>query len=73
MSKRISIVLPDRTLAILDRIVSKRSRGQFVSRAILHFVKSDGKESLAERLKLEALANAARDVEMTAEWGCDYQ
>jgi CopG family transcriptional regulator/antitoxin EndoAI len=68
MSKRINIVLPDRTLAVLDRVAAKGSRSQFISRAVLHFIESQGKKTLRERLKLEAIANAQRDLEMAAEW-----
>ena len=68
MSKRINIVLPDQTLAVLDQVARKGNRSQIISRAVLHFVESQGKESLRERLKREALANAERDVAMAAEW-----
>ena len=68
MSKRINIVLPDKTLAVLDRVATKGKRSQFISRAVLHFIESQGKETLRERLKREALVNAQRDVEMAAEW-----
>jgi CopG family transcriptional regulator/antitoxin EndoAI len=68
MSKRINIVLPDRTLAVLDRVAAKGSRSQFISRAVLHFIESQGKKTLRERLKREAIANAQRDLEMAAEW-----
>lgn len=68
MSKRINIVLPDRTLAVLDRVSRKGNRSQIISRAVLYFVESQGKEMLRERLKREALANAERDVAMAAEW-----
>jgi hypothetical protein len=34
----------------------------------LHFIESQGKKTLRERLKLEAIANAQRDLEMAAEW-----
>ena len=68
MSKRINITLPDKTLTILDKVAPKGRRSDFISRAVLHFVESHGKESLRTRLKQEALVNAARDVEMAAEW-----
>jgi len=41
MSKRINIVLPEGTLAILDRVAAKGNRSQFISRAVLHFVGCD--------------------------------
>ena len=68
MSKRINIVLPDKTLALLDRVAPKGNRSQLISRAVLHFVEVQSKEVLRERLKREALANAERDVAMAAEW-----
>ena len=68
MSKRINIVLPEKTLAVLDRVAPRGKRSQFISRAVLHLVESQGKATLRERLKQEALENAARDVQMAAEW-----
>jgi CopG family transcriptional regulator/antitoxin EndoAI len=68
MGKRINIVLPEKTLAVLDRVAPKGNRSQFISRAVLHFIESQGKNMLRERLKREALANADRDLEMAAEW-----
>ena len=68
MSKRINVVLPDKTLAVLDRVAPKGNRSQLISKAVLHFVAVRGKDALRERLKQEALANAERDVAMAAEW-----
>jgi CopG family transcriptional regulator/antitoxin EndoAI len=68
MSKRINIVLPEKTLAVLDRVTTRGNRSRFISRAVLHFIETQGKENLRERLKREALENAARDIEMAAEW-----
>jgi metal-responsive CopG/Arc/MetJ family transcriptional regulator len=68
MSKRINIVLPDKTLAALDRVAPKGSRSQFISRAVLHLVESQGKESLRQRLRREAVENSKRDLEIAADW-----
>ena len=68
MSKRINVILPDKTLSILDRVTMKGSRSQFISQSVLHFVETQGKQSLRERLKREALANAERDLAIAAEW-----
>jgi CopG family transcriptional regulator / antitoxin EndoAI len=68
VSKRINIVLPDRTLAVLDRVAPKGDRSQLISRAVLHYIESQGKQILRERLKQEAIANAGRDLEMAADW-----
>ena len=68
MSKRINIMLPESTLAVLDRVARKGSRSRFIAKAVLHYVRTQSKENLRERLKQEALANAQRDLEMAAEW-----
>lgn len=68
MSKRINIILPDKTLAVLDRVAPKGDRSQIISRAVLHFIEAQGKQTLRERLKLEAIENAERDVALASEW-----
>jgi len=68
MSKRINIVLPDKTMAMLDRVAAKGARSRFISRAVLHLIETEGKANLRERLKAEALANAGRDLAIAAEW-----
>lgn len=60
MSKRINVVLPDKTLAVLDRVAPKGTRSQLISRAVLHFIESQEKEVVREQLKREAIANAAQ-------------
>lgn len=68
MPKRINVMLPEETLRVLDRVTSKGNRSQFISRAVLNYVETRGKQTLRERLKEEALARAQRDVEMAADW-----
>jgi CopG family transcriptional regulator / antitoxin EndoAI len=68
MSKRINVVLPDKTLKILNRVATRGNRSKLISNAILQFVESQGKANLRERLKQEAIANATRDLEIAAEW-----
>ncbi|PYV13120.1 MAG: hypothetical protein DMG07_15390 [Acidobacteria bacterium] len=68
MSKRINVMLPESTLAVLDRVARKGDRSRFISKAVLHYVKARSKENLRERLKEEALANAERDLRMAVEW-----
>jgi CopG family transcriptional regulator/antitoxin EndoAI len=68
MSKRINIMLPERTLAVLDRVARKGNRSRFVSEAVLHYVETQGKQSLRERLKAGYLANADENLRIAAEW-----
>jgi CopG family transcriptional regulator/antitoxin EndoAI len=68
MSKRINVTLPDKTVAILDRVTTKRSRSRFIDRAVRQLVETEGRANLRSRLKEEAIANADRDLAMAAEW-----
>ncbi len=68
MSKRVNFMLPDTTIAVLDRVAPRGRRSSFVSQAVLHYVKTRSKQNLRERLKQEALANAERDLEIAQEW-----
>jgi len=68
MSKRINIILPDKTVAVLDRVTTKGSRSRFIDRAVRRLVEMEGRANLRSRLKEEAIANADRDLAMAAEW-----
>ena len=68
MSKRINIMLPEGTLAVLDRVAPRGTRSQFVSRAVLYYVETQGKQSLREQLKAGYLANADENLRIAAEW-----
>lgn len=68
MSRRINVILPDAVLAVLDRVAPRGRRSAFISAAVLHYVKNRSKENLRERLKQEALVNAARDLELARDW-----
>jgi CopG family transcriptional regulator / antitoxin EndoAI len=68
MSKRINIMLPEKTLAVLDRVTSKGNRSRFVSAAVLHYVETKGQQSLHEQLKAGYLANADENLKIAAEW-----
>lgn len=68
MSKRINIILPDKTVAVLDRVTTKGNRSRFIDRAVRRLVETEGKANLRARLKDEAIANAEHDLAMAAEW-----
>jgi CopG family transcriptional regulator/antitoxin EndoAI len=68
MSRRINIILPDKTLAVLDRVTTKGNRSRFIDRAVRRLVEAEGKMNLRARLKEEAIANAERDLAIAAEW-----
>jgi CopG family transcriptional regulator/antitoxin EndoAI len=68
MSKRINILLPEKTLAVLDKVAPKGDRSRIVSEAVLHYVETQGRRSLRERLKAGYLANAEDNLKIAAEW-----
>lgn len=68
MSRRINIVLPERTLEVLERVAGKGKRSEFISRAVLHFVETSGKRSLRERLKAGYQAQACENIEIALQW-----
>jgi CopG family transcriptional regulator/antitoxin EndoAI len=68
MSKRINIMLPEKTLAVLDRVAPRGNRSSFVSKAVLHYVETHGRQSLREQLKAGYLANAGENLKIAAEW-----
>ena len=68
MSKRINIMLPEKTLAVLDKVTAKGNRSRFVSEAVLHYVETHGKQSLREQLKAGYMANAEENLRIATEW-----
>jgi CopG family transcriptional regulator/antitoxin EndoAI len=68
MSKRINIMLPEKTLAVLDRVTVRGRRSQFISRAVLHYVRSRGRDSLIQQLQAGYRTNADESLEMALEW-----
>jgi CopG family transcriptional regulator / antitoxin EndoAI len=68
MNKRTNIILPATTVSVLDRVAVKGRRSALIDQAIRRYVDTQGQQNLRERLKQEALVNAARDLRMAAEW-----
>ncbi len=68
MSKRLNIVLPEKTVSVLDRVTTKGNRSRFIDRAVRHYVETHGKQSLHEQLAAGYRANAERDLAIAADW-----
>ena len=68
MSKRINIVLPEKTVNVLDRVTTKGNRSRFIDRAVLHYIETHGRQKLREQLAVGYRANAERDLAMAAAW-----
>lgn len=68
MSKRINIILPDSTVAVLDRVVPKGTLSRFIDKAVLRLVKDEGTANIRERLKAGALANSDENLRIAQKW-----
>lgn len=68
MSKRINIMLPEETVKVLDRVAAKGDRSRFISQAVLHYVRTQSRANLRERLKQGALENSRLNLEIAEEW-----
>ncbi len=68
MSKRLNIVLPEKTIAVLDRVAPKGRRSSFISQAVLSFVESQGRQRLHQQLKAGYQARAEDSLRIAAEW-----
>jgi metal-responsive CopG/Arc/MetJ family transcriptional regulator len=68
MNRRINIMLPESTLAVLDRVTSRGNRSRLISRAVLHYVENRGTQILREQLKAGYQANAEESVKIALEW-----
>jgi hypothetical protein len=52
----------------LDRLAPQGQRSSFISRAVLHYVESQGKRNLRRQLKAGYQANADESLRIAAEW-----
>lgn len=68
MNKRINIILPEKTLSVLDRVSTKGNRSSFISKAVTYYIQTQTRQSLRERLKSGYEANAEEDLKMAEEW-----
>lgn len=68
MAKRINIVLPAETLAVIDKVAKPGERSRFIAQAVDHYVRAQSRARLRERLAQGYREWADRDLETAAEW-----
>ena len=66
--KRINIVLPESTVALLETVAGKGARSSFIDNAIKAYIKQTKQETLREQLKEGAIARRERDANLAGEW-----
>jgi len=67
-NKRINVILPETTIAVMDRVARRGNRSRLIDQAVLHYIQSRGKQSLREQLRAGYRANADRDLATSADW-----
>jgi CopG family transcriptional regulator/antitoxin EndoAI len=68
MTKRLNITLPERTVALIDRVAGKGQRSRLIAEAVEHYVEAEGRAKLRRRLREGAEAPAMRDLRLADEW-----
>ena len=68
MNRRLNITLPEQTVRMLDRAVSRGQRSRLIDEAVRRFVNEHGRANLRKQLERGAAARSERDREIAEEW-----
>ena len=68
MHRRVNITLPEQTLALIDRAVTKGDRSHLIDEAVRHFLRTRSRARLRKLLAEGARVRAARDRALAQEW-----
>ena len=68
MAKRISVILPDKAVSRIDRLVGGGKRSRFIQRAVDHYLASACQPTLEERLQQAAIRDRDLDLEIASDW-----
>ena len=66
--KRINVTLPEETIDLMDRILAKGDRSEFIREAVEEYVKRQGRANLRKRMKEGAEDEAELDLQVAEEW-----
>ena len=68
MNRRLTITLPEQTVRMLDRAVSRGQRSRLIDEAVRRFINDQGRANLREQLERGAKVRSERDREIAEEW-----
>lgn len=68
MAKRINVILPERTLETIDRLVKPGQRSHLIDKAVQHYVATRSPEGLREQLKVSTIRDRDLDREVMTDW-----
>jgi metal-responsive CopG/Arc/MetJ family transcriptional regulator len=61
-------MLPEGTLAVLDRIAGRGNRSRVISDAVLHYIQAHGRATIRKRLEAGYRANADENLRIAMQW-----
>ena len=68
MTKRLNITLPERTVALMDRVAGKGQRSRLITQAVHRYVEEESLANLRKQLRAGAQVRAERDLNVAEEW-----
>ena len=68
MTKRLNITLPERTVALMDRVAGKGQRSRLITQAVHRYVEEESRANLRKQLRAGAQVRAERDLNVAEEW-----
>jgi CopG family transcriptional regulator/antitoxin EndoAI len=68
MARRLNISLPERTVALIDRVAGKGRRSALIDRAVVRYVQEESHAKITEQLAAGARDRADRDLQLAEEW-----
>lgn len=68
VNRRLNITLPEQTVRMLDRAVSRGQRSRLIDQVVRRFINDQGRANLRKQLELGAKARSERDREIAEEW-----
>lgn len=67
-TRRLNITLPERTVALMDRVAGKGQRSRLIDQAVHRYVEEEGRANLRKLLREGARVRAERDLQLAGEW-----
>jgi CopG family transcriptional regulator / antitoxin EndoAI len=68
MNRRLNITLPEQTVKLIDRVVSKGQRSRLIDRAVKRYIEEESRTNLRKQLADSYTANARLDQELAEQW-----
>lgn len=68
MTKRINVIMPTDTVRTIDRMVRPGQRSEFITRAVEHYVATQGAEAIQKLLEVTAVRDRDLDQQVAVDW-----